>query len=39
MPIITTKAKRKIFDREAPCLDFRGHIAVELNRCAEEEKV
>src|SRR5260370_40798152 len=28
MPIVTTKAKRKIFDGEAPCLDFRGHIAV-----------
>jgi hypothetical protein len=28
VPIVTTSAKRKIFDRETPCLDFRGHIAV-----------
>src|SRR5262249_49877977 len=28
MPVVTTRAKRKIFGAEAPYLDFRGHRAV-----------
>jgi hypothetical protein len=28
VPVVTTRAKRKIFDRETPCLDFRGQRAV-----------
>ena len=34
MPVVTTRAKRKIFGAEGPCLDFRGHIAVRpVSRC------
>ncbi len=28
VPVVTTRAKRKIFGAEAPCLGFRGHRAV-----------
>jgi hypothetical protein len=37
--MVTMAKKKKLFYGDGPAIDFRGHLAVELNRSAEEERL